>query len=197
MATNVTERDKTLNEIIDWCKRLENKYLRLSNVLLSRHEMDAYDVAMGQANAYGRTAYHCRSLLGYSGNMPTEVPNQSEDAEEQSCGSNADTRTNPSHHRLKGTTMTRYLVTDQQLRYAIHSAIRALDISKQDNNHTIESTAKVSDKALELLASSKLAENAKQHSSRETDMSEHPFIRLEPNELVKMICSAYQKGKEY
>ena len=93
--------------------------------------------------------------------------------------------------------MTRYLVTDQQLRHAIHSAIRALDLSKQDENYTIESTAKVSDKALELLASSKIAENAKQHSSRETDMSEHPFIRLEPNELVKMICSAYQKGKEY
>lgn len=47
--------------------------------------------------------------------------------------------------------MTRYLVTDQQLRYAIYSAIRALDISKQDENYIIESTAKVSDKALELL----------------------------------------------
>lgn len=81
MATNVTEKDKTLQEIIDWCKRLEDKYLRLSSVLLSRHEMDAYDVAMGQANAYGRTVYHCRSMLGYSGNMPTEVPNQSEDTE--------------------------------------------------------------------------------------------------------------------
>ena len=79
MAVNVTEKDETLQEIIDWCKRLEDKYLWLSSVLLSRHEMDAYSVAMGQANAYGRTAYHCRSLLGYTGNMPTEVPNQSED----------------------------------------------------------------------------------------------------------------------
>lgn len=51
--------------------------------------------------------------------------------------------------------MTRYLVTDQQLRQAIHSAIRALNISKQDENYTIESTAEVSDKVLELLASSK------------------------------------------
>ena len=48
--------------------------------------------------------------------------------------------------------MTRYLVTDQQLRYAIYSAIRALDIDKQDEHYTIESTAKVSDKVLELLA---------------------------------------------
>lgn len=78
MATNVTEKDKTLQEIIDWCKRLEDKYLWLSRVLLARHEIDAYSVAMGQVNAYGRTAYHCRSLLGYTGNMPTEVSNQSE-----------------------------------------------------------------------------------------------------------------------
>ena len=32
--------------------------------------------------------------------------------------------------------MTRYLVTDQQLRHAIYSAISALDISKQDDNYT-------------------------------------------------------------
>lgn len=50
--------------------------------------------------------------------------------------------------------MTRYLVTDQQLRQAIHSAIRALDLSKQDEHYTIESTAEVSYKVLELLASS-------------------------------------------
>lgn len=43
--------------------------------------------------------------------------------------------------------MTRYLVTDQQLRHAIHSAIRTLDISKQDENYTIESTAKVADES--------------------------------------------------
>lgn len=79
----------------------------------------------------------------------------------------------------------RYLVTDQQLRYAIHSAIRALDISKQDDNYTIESTAKVSDKALELLALSKLDE---------TEQTENSFIRLESDELVRMICDAYQTG---
>lgn len=33
--------------------------------------------------------------------------------------------------------MTRYLVTEQQLRRAIHSAIRTLDLSKQDDNYTI------------------------------------------------------------
>ena len=34
----------------------------------------------GQVNAYEKTADHRRSMLGYTGNMPTEVPNQSEDA---------------------------------------------------------------------------------------------------------------------
>lgn len=98
--------------------------------------------------------------------------------------------------------MTRYLVTDQQLRHAIYSAISDLDISKQDENYTIESAAKVTDKTLELLASSKTAEseqteNLKQDAGRQIDTSESPFIQLEPNELVKMICSAYQKGTEY
>lgn len=95
--------------------------------------------------------------------------------------------------------MTRYLVSDQQLRRAIHSAIRALDISKEDDNYTIESVAKVSYKALELLASSKIAEseqteNPKQAAGREIDTSEYPFIQLEADELVRMICDAYQTG---
>lgn len=95
--------------------------------------------------------------------------------------------------------MTRYLVTDQQLRRAIHSAIRDLDMSKQDDNYTIESTAKVSDKALGLLASSKTTEseqteNPKQDAGREIDTSAYPFIQLEADELVRMICDAYQTG---
>lgn len=95
--------------------------------------------------------------------------------------------------------MTRYLVTDQQLRRAIHSAIRALDISKQDDNYPIETAAEVSDKALELLASSKTAEseqteNPKQDAGREIDTSAYPFIQLEADELVRMICDAYQTG---
>lgn len=95
--------------------------------------------------------------------------------------------------------MTRYLVGDQQLRYAIHSAINAVDIDKQDKNYIIESTVKVSDEVLELLASSKTTEseqteNPKQAAGRETDTSEHPFIQLEADELVRIICDAYQTG---
>lgn len=78
MTVNVTEKDKTLNEIIDWCEQRATKGLRLASALLIQHEMDAYGVMRGQVNAYEKTADHCRSMLGYTGNMPTEVPNQSE-----------------------------------------------------------------------------------------------------------------------
>ena len=81
MITNVTEKDKALQEVIDWCEQLEIEGLKLANALLSQRDMAAYGVVKGQTNAYGKVADHCRSLLGYSGNMPTEVPNQSEDAE--------------------------------------------------------------------------------------------------------------------
>lgn len=79
MATNVTEKDKTLNEIIDWCEQMESDGLRLANALLIQHDTAAYDAMQGQISAYEQTADHCRSLLGYSGSMPSEVPNQSED----------------------------------------------------------------------------------------------------------------------
>lgn len=95
--------------------------------------------------------------------------------------------------------MTRYLVGDQQLRYAIHSAISTVDIDKQDKNYIIESTVKVSDEVLELLASSKTTEseqteNPKQDTGREIDTSAYPFIQLETDKLVRMICDAYQNG---
>lgn len=79
MATNVSEKDKTLQEVIDWCEQLEIEGLELANALLLQHDMVAYGVVKGQINAYEKTAYHCRSLLSYSGTMPSEVPNQSED----------------------------------------------------------------------------------------------------------------------
>ena len=81
MATNVTEKDKTLNEIIDWAKS------RCHEAGLSRFDVrrksdrDFYD---GQVNAFHEMLELCRSMLGYSGNMPTEVPNQSEDAKKSS-----------------------------------------------------------------------------------------------------------------
>lgn len=80
MATNVTQKDRTLQEVIAWCEQLEVEGLRLANALLMQRDMAAYGVVKGQINAYEKTADHCRHLLGYSGSMPSEVPNQSEDA---------------------------------------------------------------------------------------------------------------------
>lgn len=80
MAVNVNQKDQTLNEIIDWCEQSAAKGLRLASALLRQHDMDAYGVAKGHVNAYENTADHCRSMLSYSGSMPSEAPNQSEDA---------------------------------------------------------------------------------------------------------------------
>lgn len=80
MAGNVSQKDQTLNELIDWCEQLEVECLRLASALLKQHDMNAYSVVQGQINAYEKTVDHCRSMLDYTGNMPTEIPNQSEDA---------------------------------------------------------------------------------------------------------------------
>lgn len=68
MATNVTEKDKTLNEIIDWAKS------RCHEAGLSRFDVrrksdrDFYD---GQVNAFHEMLELCRSMLGYTGSMPS------------------------------------------------------------------------------------------------------------------------------
>lgn len=76
MAVNVSQKDKTLNEVIDWCERLAAEGLRLASALLRQHDMAAYGVVKGQVDAYEKTIDHCRSMLGYTGNIPTEAPNQ-------------------------------------------------------------------------------------------------------------------------
>ena len=76
MTMNITEKDKTLNEIINWCEQLEAEGLRLASALLIQHDKAAYSVVKGQVNAYENTADHCRSLLNSSDPTPTETPNQ-------------------------------------------------------------------------------------------------------------------------
>lgn len=70
MTTNVTEKDKALQEVIDWCEQLEIEGLKLANALLLQRDMAAYGVVKGQINAYEKTADRCRSMLG-SGSMPS------------------------------------------------------------------------------------------------------------------------------
>lgn len=69
MARNVTQKDQTLNEIIDWCEQSEAEGLRLASALLRQHDMAAYGVMKGQINAYEKTADHCRSMLDHNGSI--------------------------------------------------------------------------------------------------------------------------------
>lgn len=95
MATNVTEKDKTLNEIIDMCVKKRAHYRQFLNDFILTHSEDWHDSAdvtygerimflRGKIQAFDECAACCESMLGYSGSMPSEVPNQSE-GREMSC----------------------------------------------------------------------------------------------------------------
>lgn len=56
MVTNVSEKDKTLQAVIDWCKQLETEGRRLAYALLLQHDRGAYGAVIGQVNAYGKIA---------------------------------------------------------------------------------------------------------------------------------------------
>ena len=71
MATNVSEKDKTLNEIIEWSEKKWQK---------ANHEACYFLMREPAKKAYAEVIEHCKAMLGYSGSMPSEVPNQSEDA---------------------------------------------------------------------------------------------------------------------
>lgn len=77
MATNVTEKDKTLNKLIDWAKSRSHEAALARFDVRRKSYRDYYD---GQVNTFHEVIELCRSMLGYSGHMPSEVPNQSEDA---------------------------------------------------------------------------------------------------------------------
>ena len=72
MATNVTERNKTLQEIIAWCDQLSTE--------IKCTEDATTDRAYGKLRGLYLVYEHCQHMLGYSGTMPSEVSNQSEDA---------------------------------------------------------------------------------------------------------------------
>ena len=80
MITNVTQKDRTLHEIIDWCEQ----YIDIS--LFERSFLTPDEASFvfltGECHAMRAVASHCEERLGYSGgSMPLEVPNQSEGAE--------------------------------------------------------------------------------------------------------------------
>lgn len=63
MATNVTEKDKTLNEIIDWCTGMGQKMMNEANASGLAHSLRY----TGAAGAYMTVIKHCQDMLGYSG----------------------------------------------------------------------------------------------------------------------------------
>ncbi|WP_137658132.1 hypothetical protein [Bifidobacterium moukalabense] len=79
MATNVSEKDKTLNELIEWLNEEWNKTNHESDNP-DKEILEKYNFYDGMTSSYELVIGKCRAMLGYSGSMPSEVPNQSEDA---------------------------------------------------------------------------------------------------------------------
>ena len=71
MAVNLTQRDETLNAIIDFCEHFMGVWCRVEG-----------PHARGYREALADVISYCRDSLGYSGVMPLEVPNQSEQAKD-------------------------------------------------------------------------------------------------------------------
>ena len=80
MATNVTQKDEALKQVIDWCKSMQAD---INLYLAGAHWLDQVSriVELSKRNAYRKVTDYCEGMLGYSGgSMPLEVQNQSEDA---------------------------------------------------------------------------------------------------------------------
>ena len=72
MAVNVTQKDKTLHDTIDWCKE---QIARINEMIPTASDEN---FLVGERFALQAVIAHCEEQLGYSGSMPLEVPNQSE-----------------------------------------------------------------------------------------------------------------------
>lgn len=81
MATNVTEKDKTLNEIIEWCDQLSTE--------IKRTEDATTDRTYGKLRGLYLVYEHCQNMLGHSGTMPSEVPNPKRGRENEQADTTA------------------------------------------------------------------------------------------------------------
>lgn len=79
MVTDVSEKDKMLQQVIDYCKS-KRKDCRIMYTRTTNHNHDDRMILCAGMRAYGHIIDYCTHMLGYSGSMPSEVPNQSEDA---------------------------------------------------------------------------------------------------------------------
>jgi hypothetical protein len=82
MATNVTQKDKTLNKIIAWCEQCSKAAQDATAISNRKGHFDTGTWHHGRMTAFHEIEQYCESMLGYSGSMPLEVEHQSEDANE-------------------------------------------------------------------------------------------------------------------
>lgn len=80
MPTNVTQKDETLKQVIDWCKQFSKAAQDATAISNRKGRFDTGAWHHGRMTAFNEIEQHCESMLGYGGSMPLEVPNQSEDA---------------------------------------------------------------------------------------------------------------------
>ena len=84
MPTNVTQKDETLKQVIDYCKKKITDIGNNVGIVVDSYDSDAvYNQLLGQVDAYKDIALKCIDMTGYSGTMPLEVENQSEDARQE------------------------------------------------------------------------------------------------------------------
>lgn len=67
MATNVTEKDKTLNEIIAYCEKKMNDIGHDLDIIADHLDVSdsVYDQLHGQVDAYEDIALKCINLVGH------------------------------------------------------------------------------------------------------------------------------------
>lgn len=70
MATNVSEKDKTLQQVIDYCKS-KRKDCRIMYTRTTNHNHDDRMILCAGMRAYGHIIDYCTHMLGYSGSTPS------------------------------------------------------------------------------------------------------------------------------
>lgn len=71
MVTNVSEKDKTLQQVIDYCKS-KRKDCRIMYTRTTNHNHDDRMILCAGMRAYGHIIDYCTHMLGYSGSTHYE-----------------------------------------------------------------------------------------------------------------------------
>lgn len=76
MSVNVSQKDATLREVM---RLIETARANTLQAIAKTPSSATATIAhhTGELSALSRLYYQCKDRLGYSGNMPTNVPNQS------------------------------------------------------------------------------------------------------------------------